>query len=363
MLKKTMQTLTDANGKTFIASDDIVTLGVLSTAGSKMLEGFAPPFDASVVAKLKAAGYSLLGKAKMSEFALMALSDDLGAHAAAKALAESESRFAIASDAWGQNRVSAVKAGMLGFKPSYGFVSRVGLISSVASMETIGVVARDASAALEALKLIAFEDAADATSVAADLSAPAQKPKIGVMPGFDGGEVDAAAKALQAQGYEIVKLPALDISLAKQICDVISCVEFASMSARYDGVKYGYRADMDDLDGMYGRTRAQGFGEAAKLAVLLGTTYMREKYYEDYHVQAMKLRRKLKESMAALFNGCGAWLLRALCDEDIYRYTRLANLSGFPAAAMRGVQIMGAHGSDVLVLNVCEALEKGEVSQ
>ncbi len=339
--------------KAFIASDDIVTKGVLSTAGSKMLENFVPPFAASAVDRLLDAGYALLGKAKMSEFGLTLLSDELGAHAAGSALLESDAAFALASDAWGQMRVSAAKAGLFGFKASYGYVSRAGLISNAASLETIGVIARNSAALSEALEIIVLQDDADATSVKGDLSRPANKPKIGVAAGIEDEGTKEAAKILADQGYEIIALNAPDIALAKEICDVISCVEFASMAARYDGVKFGYRADSDELDEMYKNTRA-AFGEEAKKRILLGTTYTREKYYEDYAVKAMRLRRVLKESVSAIL-GSALWLLPAMDSEDLYKYTRLANLCGFPAAVMPlgggfSAQLMGAHGADAPIL-------------
>ncbi len=355
MLSEYLTVKNDIGGgaKAFIASDDIVTKGVLSTAGSKMLENFAPPFAASAVKKLEDAGYALLGKAKMSEFGLTLLSDELGAHAAAKALSESDAAFALASDAWGQLRVSAAKANLFGYKPSYGYVSRAGLISNAASLETIGVIARSCAALKDALDIIVFQDDADATSVKGDLSKPANKPKIGVVAGMEDEGTKKAAKLLADKGYEIIALNAPDIALAKEICEVISCVEFASMAARYDGVKFGYRANADELDDMYEKTRA-ALGQEAKQRILLGTTYTREKYYEDYAVKAMRLRRLLKESVSALLDGC-LWLLPAMDGEDLYKYTRLANLSGFTAAVAPlgeglNAQLMGAHGADAPIL-------------
>ncbi len=349
--------------KSFVASDDIITKGVLSTAGSKMLENFAPPFMASAVQRFLDAGFALFGKAKMSEFGLMLLSDELGAHAAAKALLESDAAFALASDAWGQLRVSAAKANVFGFKPSYGYVSRSGLISNAASLETIGVIARSCAALREALEIIVFQDDADATSVEGSLSEHANKPKIGVVSGIEDEGTKKAAELLKGKGYEITALNAPDIALAKEICDVISCVEFASMAARYDGVKFGYRAASDELNDMYEKTRAEGFGEEAKRRILLGTTYTREKYYEDYAVKAMRLRRKLKESVAAIL-GLNLWLLPALGAEDIYKHTRIANLCGFPAAFAPlseglSAQLMGAHGADAAILGALSALEGG----
>ncbi len=162
--------------------------------------------------------------------------------------------------------------------------------------------------------------------------------------------------------YEIIALNAPDIALAKEICDVISCVEFASMAARYDGVKFGYRADSDELDEMYKKTRA-AFGEEAKKRILLGTTYTREKYYEDYAVKAMRLRRVLKDGVSAMLGGC-LWLLPAMDGEDLYKYTRLANLYGFPAAVAPvggglSAQLMGAHGADASILSALGAFEGG----
>ncbi len=358
----TARNASGGGAKPFIASEDIVVKGVWSSAGSKMLGNFIPPFTASVIKKLEDAGYGLLGKAKMSEFGLALLSDELGAHSAAKALSDSGAAFALASDAWGQMRVSAAKAGLFGFKPSYGYVSRAGLISNAASLETIGVIARNSMALREALSVIVFQDDADATSVQGDISLSVNKPKIGVAAGIEDEGTKKAAKLLADKGYDIIAFNAPDIALAKEICEIISCVEFASMAARYDGVKFGYRADSNELDEMYKATRA-AFGYEAKRRILLGTTYTREKYYEDYAVKAMRLRRLLKESVSAVLNS-GLWLLPAMDSEDLYKYTRLANLSGFPAAVApvgEGVnaQLMGAHGADGLILGALGALEGG----
>lgn len=352
-----------AGQKKFIASDDIVTKGVLSTAGSKMLDNFAPPYTASVVQRLESAGYALCGKAKVSEFAMTSLSDELGAHAAAKALLESDALFALATDAWGQLRISAAKAALFGFKPSYGCVSRAGLISNAASLETIGVIARERNALREALELIVFQDGADATSVQCDMARPDNKPKIGIVQAILDDGVRMAEGLLKEQGYDVVRIAAPDVSLAKEICDVIACVEFASMAARYDGVKFGYRANSDELNDMYEKTRAEGFGDEAKRRILLGTTYTREKYYENYAVKAMRLRRKLKESVAAAFGECGAWLLPTADGDDMYKHTRLANLCGFPAVVVPlgslSAQLIGPHGSDASLLGVADAFKGG----
>ena len=320
--------------------DIFVTQGWATTAGSKMLAGYQSPFDATVVAQLKAAGMVNIGKLNCDEFA-MGSANENSAYGAVKnpwdsaavpggssggsaaAVAAGIVPVATGTDTGGSVRQPAAFCGVTGIKPTYGRASRYGMIAYASSLDQAGVLARTAHDCALVLTAMTGFDAQDATSVdravehyAAGLSAYSLKGKrIGVPAEFlaDGVAPDVRA-ATEAAIAELVRQGAVrvDIHLPRTALSipayyVIAPAEASSNLSRFDGVRYGYRApdaDFKDLDSMYSQTRAQGFGEEVKRRILTGAYVLSSGYYDAYYIQAQKLRRLIAHDFKAAFEQC-----------------------------------------------------------
>src|SRR5712664_3585861 len=290
--------------------DVLCTRGVRTTCGSKILESFVPPYDATVVARLFAAGAVLLGKLNMDEFAMGSSTEhsafftthnpwDLArvpggsSGGAAAAVAAGMAALTLGTDTGGSIRQPAAFSGVLGMKPTYGRVSRYGVIAFASSLDQVGPFARDAEDAALMLGVIAGADPMDATAI--DVPVPDYRAAV-----EQGGRTAIATLEKLGARTEPVSLPHTEYGLAAYY--VIAPAEASSNLARYDGVKYGLRAPgARDLIDMYSKTRAAGFGAEVKRRVMLGTYVLSAGYYDAYYGQAQKVRTLVRRDFEQAF--------------------------------------------------------------
>ena len=302
--------------------DALSTRGVRTTAGSKILEHYVPTYDAAVVERLLAADALLPGKTNMDEFA-MGSSTEHGAFGVTKnphdttrspggssggsavSVAAGMTPAALGSDTGGSIRQPAAFTGVVGLKPTYGRVSRYGLIAFASSLDQIGPFASDCRGAARLLGVIAGRDPRDATS----RDEGVRGLRIGVPEEYFGegldAEVDASVRAaireLEGSGCTVkaVRLPHTEYAVATYY--VVATAEASSNLARFDGVSYGLRAPAPTLSEMYGKTRDQGFGDEVKRRILLGTFVLSAGYYDAYYLKAQKARTLIRKDFEAAF--------------------------------------------------------------
>jgi aspartyl-tRNA(Asn)/glutamyl-tRNA(Gln) amidotransferase subunit A len=316
--------------------DNICTQGIPTTCGSRILENFVPPYDATVVQKLKQAGAAIVGKTNLDEFAMGSSTENSAfqvtgnpwdrarvpggsSGGSAAAVAAQESCVALGSDTGGSIRQPASFCGILGLKPTYGLVSRYGLVAFASSLDQIGPLGRSVEDAALLLGAIAGPDPYDGTSLNVTVpdytqflspELPQGGLKVGVIretfeQGLD-AEVAASVRQgidrLQALGAEVseVSCPRFDYGLP--VYYIIAPSEASSNLARYDAVRYGMRAqDAEDLNSMYARTRGTGFGAEVKRRIMLGTYALSAGYYDAYYLKAQKVRTLIKQDFEAAF--------------------------------------------------------------
>jgi len=322
------------DGVPIALKDVLCTRGVRTTCGSRILEHFVPPYDATVVARLLAGGAVLLGKLNMDEFAMGSSTENSAffstrnpwdltrvpggsSGGSAAAVAANLAMAALGTDTGGSIRQPAAFCGVVGLKPTYGRVSRFGLIAFASSLDQIGPLTRDVEDAALVLQAIAGHDPLDSTSVdrpvpdyAAELRGGVKGLRIGIpaeyfIDGLD-PEVEAAVRdavrTLEGLGAraEPVSLPHTEYGLAAYY--LIAPAEASSNLARYDGVKYGFRAlQVKDLIEMYGKTRAAGFGAEVKRRVMLGTYALSAGYHDAYYGQAQRVRTLVQRDFQRAF--------------------------------------------------------------
>jgi aspartyl-tRNA(Asn)/glutamyl-tRNA(Gln) amidotransferase subunit A len=327
-------------GVPVLVKDNICTKGVPTTCASKILAGFKPPYDAHVVDRLKAEGAIILGKANCDEFA-MGSSNENSAFGAVKnpwdtsrvpggssggsaaAVAADLAPLALGSDTGGSIRQPASFCGIVGLKPTYGVVSRYGLVAFGSSLDQIGPFARSVTDAALLLDVISGHDRRDSTSAnrpatklqAALVQDIKQKPlKIGLVKEFFGDGMDAGTKAALSEALGVyrglgativdVSLPYLKYSISAYY--LIATAEASANLARFDGVRYGLRADDGTLSlkDMYRKTRSQGFGREVKQRIMLGTFALSSGYYDAYYAKANRARHLIGEDFAKAFEQC-----------------------------------------------------------
>ncbi|MEZ5293009.1 MAG: Asp-tRNA(Asn)/Glu-tRNA(Gln) amidotransferase subunit GatA [Vicinamibacterales bacterium] len=309
--------------------DNICTRGIPTTAGSRILRGFVPPYDATVVERLTAAGAIVIGKTNCDEFAMGSSTENSAfgptanpwstAHApggssggSAVAVATRAVPASLGSDTGGSIRQPAAFCGIVGLKPSYGRVSRYGLLAFASSLDQIGPFTTTVEDAGELLAVLAGADPRDATS--ADVPAVAPVPeasgvaglRIGVPRAFIEGVEASVAAAFESAlatwrdlGAIVVDVTLPHVSLAIPVYYLIATAEASSNLARYDGARYGYRAALDAADSvrtMYERTRDEGFGAEVKRRIMLGTYVLSAGYYDAYYLKAQRVRAKLRDA-------------------------------------------------------------------
>jgi len=390
--------------------------GWLTTCGSKILHNFVAPYDAHVVEQLKRAGGVILGKANMDEFAMGSSSEssyygpvrnawDLEAVAggssggSAAAVAARLTPAALGTDTGGSIRQPAAMSGISGIKPTYGVVSRYGMVAFASSLDQGGPMAKSAEDLALLLNVIAGFDARDSTSLdrpredyARDLVQPVAGLRIGVpkeyfAEGLDedvARAVQAGIAELQKLGCNVVEVTLPQTRLSVPAYYVLAPAEASSNLARYDGVRYGYRApEYGDLRDMYMKSRAQGFGEEVKRRILIGTYVLSHGYYDAYYLQAQKIRRLIAQDFASAFTRCDvivgptapsvAFDLGSKTADPVQMYlgdiyTIGVNLAGLPGmsipcgfgAANRpvGLQLIGNYFQEARMLNIAHRFQQ-----
>ncbi len=377
--------ITEINKNGNLAVDDnILVKDIPATAGSKMLENFVPLFSATAVEKLTAAGYTLSGKTAIGEFGLDLYGETSTNDICAAALlvAEGEVKAALNVDLNGAPRRAAAIKGVTFIKPTYGTVSRYGIISCAASGEQIGVTAKDAATAAEVLSVIAGHDEKDGTSlkdvknIDYNSEAPAKGMKIALVKELYNENLDAAVSAYKAAGAEVEEISLPEVFTAQTAWQILYSAETTNNLSRFDGVKYGHRTEKyKNIDELYVGSRTEAFGFLTKATILYGSDVLSKGRYEECYDKALKIRRKVVEALTELFAKYDALLMPAYSKAefegypieeafekvfDESRYTATASITGMPAVVSKGVQLVGDYFCDGKLLALAKALEKEE---
>ena len=403
--------------------DNICTMGVSTTCGSKMLEHFVPAYDATVVKRLLDAGMIVIGKTNLDEFA-MGSTTETSAFKVTKnpwntmhvpggssggscaAVAAGEVPLALGSDTGGSVRQPAAFCGVVGMKPTYGRVSRYGLVAYASSMDQIGPIGRTVADCRALYECIAGYDEKDATTVRREVR------KVASVNGNNAGKkptevlkgkrfalpkeylaegtseavrasVKQAVTLLEKNGaiVEEISLPMTEYAVAAYY--IIACAEASSNLARFDGVKYGMRAEAEKLHDMYVRSRSEGFGEEAKRRIMMGSFLLSEGYYDAYYLKALKVRRLIKEEYEKVFETYDCILTPAVpgtapklgksLQNPLQMYlgdvdTVAVNLAGLPAISVPcgvdeeslpiGLQLVGNVFCEEMLFDIAEGYEQ-----
>jgi len=395
--------------------DNICTSGIPTTCASKILTGFAPPYDATVVERLERAGAVALGKLNMDEFAMGSTTETSyygparnpwnpdhvpggSSGGGAAAVAARSCWYAIGSDTGGSIRQPAAYCGITGVKPTYGTVSRYGLIAYASSLDQMGPLARSAADCAAVLDQIMGKDPRDGTSLDVEagellggLSGDVRGMKLGIPAGCFGEGLEsevgkavlAAADVLRSRGAELVELefPMMDYVVPTYY--IIAAAEASSNLSRYDGVKYGWRAEQyETLTDLYQKTRTEGFGMEVKRRILLGSFALSAGYYDAYYKKALQVKGLIRQAFDTVFQACDLMLTpvapttapklgESLSDplkmylSDIY--TVPVNLAGLPGLSMPcgfdraglpiGAQLIGPALGEGRMLNAAHAFQ------
>jgi aspartyl-tRNA(Asn)/glutamyl-tRNA(Gln) amidotransferase subunit A len=283
----------------------ILQKGTPASAGSKILENFTAPFSASVADRLVEGGAVIAKKSAMDEFGVFKLSEDFfgGVSGAVQDVTEGAVRFALCNDVFGGQRRQAALSGACYIRPTYGTVSRRGLIPLASSMDQIGIVCRHPSEGFELLSMIAGNDPGDGAMFPDPRYVYSADPDRKLRVGFprrvwDMAGPEARGSALEfTDMFETADIELKHFNLYKQVLYILSCAEISNNINRYDGVKFGYRASVyKNLNDLYLNTRTEGFGLDTKLAAVMGCMVLSKDNYAPYYEKAMKLRREIKES-------------------------------------------------------------------
>jgi aspartyl-tRNA(Asn)/glutamyl-tRNA(Gln) amidotransferase subunit A len=394
-------------GIPLIHKDIFCTEGVRTSCGSRMLDNFISPYDATVVARLKAAGAVMLGKANMDEFAMGSSNESSyygpvknpwdptkvpggSSGGSAAALAARLAAFTTGTDTGGSIRQPAALTGVTGLKPTYGRVSRYGMIAYASSLDQAGLFARSAADAASVLQVIAGFDPRDSTSVdvpvpdyAALLAPPSEGlPLAGLKIGllrefFDGLEprnaalIHDALAVFTSLGATTVEVSLPHLPLSVPVYYVVAPAEASSNLSRFDGVRFGYRCEQPkDLKDLYERSRGEGFGAEVKRRIMTGTYVLSAGYFDAYYLKAQRVRRLITDDFRAAFaevdlvigptTPTPAFAIGTTMDDPVTMYlndiyTVSANLAGLPGMSLpcgfvdglpMGVQLLGPHFSE-----------------
>jgi aspartyl-tRNA(Asn)/glutamyl-tRNA(Gln) amidotransferase subunit A len=393
--------------------DNMCTHGIDTTCSSKILEGWKPPYDATVVSRLRDAGAIMVGKTNLDEFAMGSSTENSAfgptrnprdvsrvpggsSGGSAAAVAAGFSPVSLGSDTGGSIRQPAALCGIVGVKPTYGLVSRYGLVAYASSLDQIGPFATTVADAALLTEVIAGHDVMDSTSI--PLAAPSLVPavtqgvagmKIGRVTDLPEGaepevtqRLNEAFAALEKAGATIVDITLPSLSYALTAYYLIAPAEASSNLARFDGVRYGLRVTAPDTNAMYGATRAEGFGDEVKRRIMLGTYALSAGYYDAYYGKALKVRRLIAQDFERAYQSVDVILTPTspvvafkfgdkvddpmsmyLCDI----YTIPTNLAGHPGMSVPfgtgangmpvGVQVLAPALGEVAMFRVGGALE------
>lgn len=396
--------------------DNISTKGIRTTCSSKMLENYVPPFDATVMNKINNAGMTVLGKMNMDEFAMGSSTETSYMHltrnpyntecvpggssgGSAAAVAAGEAILTLGSDTGGSIRQPAALCGVVGMKPTYGSVSRYGLVAFASSLDQIGPLGKSVKDVAMLQSLICGHDRYDATSknieypdYAAALKENAKSLKIGIPKEYFGEGIDSqvkesvmkAVKEFEEQGAVIKEISLPSTEYAINTYYIIASAEASSNLARFDGVKYGYRtSEYDGLVDMYEKTRSEGFGDEVKRRIMLGTFVLSSGYFDAYYKKAKRVQNQISQEFADAFKDCdiiatptvpaSAFKIGENIGDPIKMYyndvcTVTVNIAGLPAISLpcgkdsagmpMGLQLIGDKFSEQTLLNTAYTYEK-----
>jgi aspartyl-tRNA(Asn)/glutamyl-tRNA(Gln) amidotransferase subunit A len=396
--------------------DLFLTEGLPTTAGSRILERFVAPYDGTAVKLLRAAGTPILGKLNMDEFAMGSSTENSAffptrnpwnletspggsSGGSAAAVAARMAFGALGTDTGGSIRQPAALSGIVGLKPTYGRVSRFGVVAFASSLDQVGPMTRDVPDCAALLQAIAVHDPQDSTSAPvkapdylAEIEAGVKGMKLGLpreyfeLPGMDPevrAAVEDATRALEKMGAQLVPVSLPHTRYALATYYLVAPAEASSNLARYDGVRYGLRADGANLLAMYGRTRDQGFGLEVKRRIMLGTYALSAGYYDAYYLKAQKVRTLIKQDFVEAFRTVDA-VLSPTSPTPAFRigekvsdplamylndvFTLPCNLAGLPGLSLPcgftraslpiGLQVLGRPWDEARVLRIARAFER-----
>ncbi len=409
---KTAGTLT---GIPIAVKDNMCTKGIRTTCSSKILENFIPPYESSVTRRLLEQDYILIGKTNLDEFAMGSSTENSGFHTtrnpwdldripggssggSAAAVAAHECIAALGSDTGGSIRQPAALCGVVGLKPTYGRVSRYGLVAFASSLDQIGPITKTVEDSAILMNIICGHDPCDSTSVpvavpdfTASLGKDIKGLRIGIpkeyfIEGIDpqvSQSVKEAVSTLQSLGSEIVDISLPHTGYAVATYYVLATSEASSNLARYDGIKYGLRTEGKDLIDTYMKTRAQGFGSEVKRRIMLGTYALSSGYYDAYYRKAQQVRTLIKKDFGDAFEKVDvivtpttptpAFRLGEKTEDPLQMYladifTISVNLAGVPAISIPcgftsenlpvGLQLIGKHFDEENILRAASAFEQ-----
>ncbi len=408
--------VSDLAGIPIAIKDNISTKGLRTTCSSKMLENYVPPFNATVIDKINNAGMVITGKLNMDEFAMGSSTENSyfkntknpndiirvpggSSGGSAAAVAACESILSLGSDTGGSIRQPASYCGVVGLKPTYGSVSRYGLIAFASSLDQIGPLGRSVKDVAMLQSVINGYDKMDSTSayreysnLASNLNGDVNGLRIGIPSEYFGNGIDAcviksvteAVKQLESRGATVktISLPSTDYALSAYY--IISSAEASSNLARFDGVKYGYRTESyDSLIDMYEKTRSEGFGDEVKRRIMLGTFVLSSGYYDAYYKKAKQIQKRISSEFSSAFNEVDviatptvpttAFKIGENIDDPLKMYstdicTVTINIAGLPAVSIPcgkdnnnlpiGLQLIGNKFSEHTLLNTAYSYEQ-----
>jgi aspartyl-tRNA(Asn)/glutamyl-tRNA(Gln) amidotransferase subunit A len=404
------------DGVPMALKDLFCTEGLATTAGSRILEGFVPPFDGTAVRLLREAGLPILGKTNMDEFAMGSSTENSGyfpsrnpwdlarspggsSGGSSAAVAARLAFGALGTDTGGSIRQPAALTGTVGLKPTYGRVSRYGVVAFASSLDQVGPITRTVADAAALLRILAVHDARDATSSTAaapdylaQLDGGVTGLRLGVpreyfeLEGLDPevrAAVEAATRAFQKLGATLVPISLPHTKYALATYYLLAPAEASSNLARYDGVRYGLRVPARNLGEMYAQTRDRGFGPEVKRRILLGTYALSAGYYDAYYLKAQKVRTLIRQDFEVAWSKVDAILSPtapapafklgekvndplAMYANDVF--TLPCNLAGLPGLSLPcgftrsglpiGLQILGRPFDEATVLRVGQSFER-----
>jgi len=402
-------------GLPIAVKDVLCTKGMQTTCGSRILFNYKPQYDATAVKRLKDAGSIIVGKTNMDEFAMGSSNENSAfgpvrnpwdtervpggsSGGSAAAVASGVVRVSLGSDTGGSVRQPAAFCGIIGLKPTYGRISRYGLVAFASSLDNIGIFGQASKDVAEVLEVIAGRDPLDSTSadvpvpdMVAALGNDIKGKRIGVPRAWFGEgldedvreSVEASIENFRSLGADIVDVELPHAKYGIAVYYIIATAEASSNLARFDGVRYGFRAEeSSELRQMYFKTREEGFGAEVKRRIMLGTYVLSSGYYDAYYAKAQKVRTLLKQDYANAFEKCDAILtptapsvafrLGEKTDDPLSMYlndiyTVSANMAGVPGISLPcglsknglpiGLQLIGNFWSEPLLLNLASVYE------
>ena len=409
---------TPLKGVPIALKDNIVSRGEYTTAASKMLKGYKGTYDATVVKKLKEAHVPLVGKTNMDEFAMGSSNENSSfksvsnpwdlervpggsSGGAAAAVASLEVPIALGSDTGGSVRQPAALTGTVGLKPTYGRISRYGLMAFSSSLDQIGIIARSSEDIAKTLGIIAGFDENDLTTLNVPvpdyvslLNRDIKGLRIGISQEFFDGlnedvkkVINQALNTLVSLGAKLVNIDLKYMKYSISTYYIISSAEASSNLSRYDGVRYGYRAESDNIEDMYVKTRSEGFGNEVKRRIMIGSYVLSSGFYDAYFKKASQVRRLIKDDFQNAFKDVDVIITpttpttafkkgeKSSKPIEMYLsdiYTVSVSLAGLPAMSVPagfvdglpvGIQLIGNYLKEDLLLNIGNIYEKerGEI--